>query len=89
MLGKPADRSALPGRIPAFDKNRNTLPIGLYPALKTDQLDLQLLQFLFIQQRLAHVIQIDILALDQLQQPAPRIHAPQIVFGQGSAHFTD
>ena len=31
----------------------------------------------------------DILALDQLQQPAPRIHAPQIVFGQGSAHFTD
>ena len=89
MLGKSADRATLPGRIPSLDKNGDTLAIRLHPTLKPDQFNLQLPQLLLIQQCLAHLVEIDILILDQLEEALSRVDASEIFLRQGAPRLTD
>jgi hypothetical protein len=89
VLGEPADRASLPGRIASFNQNRDPFSVALNPPLEPDQFNLQLPQLLLIQQPLTHFLDINGFVLEQLNEALSRIDPSEIILGQGAARFAD
>ena len=63
MLGKSPNGPAFACRIASLDKDGNSFSAGLNPSLEPNQFNLKRSQFLFLQERFANLLEINILSL--------------------------